>query len=310
VRSPVDAEKTAPQFAGTLENELDDSRLIARDADPFGGVASGQGNVAGLRPLTCLLVDFENVQPSADDVALLRGEDYRLWVFRGPHQTKYDAALAEAWQPLGKHVRFVQGCRPGKNALDFYLAFFLGRLCEEFATAGQAVRFVVISNDRGLLPLFEYMAVAAGVEGGIAPTIAMALDVARKQTASVPDRNTPHSCELAAIQTSRAIQVARTTPATPVRAAPSKPAPTAAKSATEPKKTAARADPYRLVLESLRKHSKNRPAKLQTLVNHIPSAAGASITKGEAEQIVQRLAREGHLVISGNKLEYRLGTSK
>jgi len=273
-------------------------------------MASGQGNETGAQPLTCLLLDFENVQPSADDAALLRGEDYRLWVFRGPHQTKYDAALAEAWQPLGKQVRFVHGCRSGKNALDFHLAFVLGRLCEEFAAAGQPAQFVVISNDRGLLPLFEYMAVAAGVEGDIAPSIAKALEVARKQTARVPVRNTPPSCDLAAIHTARAIQIARATPAIPVKTAPSQPAQSAPKKAAEPKKTAAPADPYELVLKNLRKHSKNRPAKLQTLVNHIPSAAGASITKGEVDQIVQRLVREGRLVISGNKLEYRLGTSK
>ena len=61
-----------------------------------------------MKPLTYLLVDFENVQPAASEMALVRGDEYRLWIFRGPHQNKYDAAMAEAWQPLGRQASFVQ----------------------------------------------------------------------------------------------------------------------------------------------------------------------------------------------------------
>ena len=38
--------------------------------------------------LTHILVDFENVQPSAADIGLVRGENRRLTIFRGPGQMK------------------------------------------------------------------------------------------------------------------------------------------------------------------------------------------------------------------------------
>ena len=47
--------------------------------------------------LTHILVDFENVQPSAADIALVRGDALRLAIFRGPGQMKYAADVAEAY---------------------------------------------------------------------------------------------------------------------------------------------------------------------------------------------------------------------
>ena len=67
---------------------------------------------------THILVDFENVQPSAADIALVRGDDLRLAIFRGPGQMKYSADVAEAWQPLGARVSFVHCAKAGRNAVD------------------------------------------------------------------------------------------------------------------------------------------------------------------------------------------------
>ena len=46
-----------------------------------------------------ILVDYENVQPR--DVPLLDAHRHRMIIFRGTHQKKVDADLAEALQPLG-----------------------------------------------------------------------------------------------------------------------------------------------------------------------------------------------------------------
>ena len=75
-----------------------------------------------------LLVDFENLRPPPADVARVRSGEFRLWVFHGPHQNKFDADLVKAWQPLGDRVDFVQSSKHGKNALDFHIAFTLGVL--------------------------------------------------------------------------------------------------------------------------------------------------------------------------------------
>ena len=65
---------------------------------------------------THILVDFENVQPSADDIGFMRGE------------VKYAADLAEAWQPLGGNVTFIRCAKAGRNAVDMHIAFYLGEL--------------------------------------------------------------------------------------------------------------------------------------------------------------------------------------
>lgn len=85
--------------------------------------------------LTYILVDFENVQPTAADIKLIRGADYRVRLFHGPHQNRFDAELVKALQPLGVQVEYIQCERNGKNALDFHIAFYVGRLVQKGETA-------------------------------------------------------------------------------------------------------------------------------------------------------------------------------
>jgi hypothetical protein len=96
--------------------------------------------------LTYILVDFENVQPSAADIGLVRGDGVRLCIFRGPGQTKYSADVAEAWQPLGASVTFIRCAKAGRNAVDMHIAFYLGELvsAQDRAAAGKGARFVVV----------------------------------------------------------------------------------------------------------------------------------------------------------------------
>jgi hypothetical protein len=70
--------------------------------------------------LTCILIDFENVQPTAADMKLIRGADYRVPLFHGPHQKMFDAETVKAPQPPGVQLEYFQCERKGKNALDFH----------------------------------------------------------------------------------------------------------------------------------------------------------------------------------------------
>ena len=101
--------------------------------------------------LTYILIDFENVQPAAEELSLIRGADYRVRLFHGPHQNRFDADVAKALQPLGSQLEYFQSEAKGKNALDFHIAFALGRLVQEggvtFASTGSKMRFVVVSRD-------------------------------------------------------------------------------------------------------------------------------------------------------------------
>lgn len=104
---------------------------------------SGPGTVS-----THVLVDWENVQPSDADVRVLVPDVTDVWLFHGPAQTNVDARHAS----FGDRATPVKIARAGKNALDFHLSFYMGYIAARHPDA----RFVVVSNDKGYLPMLEH----------------------------------------------------------------------------------------------------------------------------------------------------------
>ena len=107
--------------------------------------------------LTYILIDFENVQPAADDLKLIRGEDYRVRVFHGSHQSRFDKDMVKALQPLGERADYIECERKGKNALDFRIAFFLGSIAKEYESIKAKPAVVVIAKDTDLDTLLEHV---------------------------------------------------------------------------------------------------------------------------------------------------------
>jgi PIN domain len=103
-----------------------------------------------LRP-SIILIDFENVQPK--DLARLRGQSFTTKVFCGVHQTKVPFDLAAELQPLGKDAEYIRIQGTGRNALDFHIAFYIGRLSAEMPDA----TFFIISRDAGFDPLIKHL---------------------------------------------------------------------------------------------------------------------------------------------------------
>jgi hypothetical protein len=110
---------------------------------------------------THVLIDFENRQPPAADLRRLDATRHRVWIFRGPQQKKFDADMIDVLQPLGDRVQHVPSARAGRNALDFLLAYHLGRLVEaherEYPSAEDGGSFVVLSRDTGFDSLIEHI---------------------------------------------------------------------------------------------------------------------------------------------------------
>ena len=98
-----------------------------------------------------IFIDHENVP--LDSVALLNREDVRLLVFVGSKQSKISVEAAAAIQQLGSKAEYVKISGAGPNALDFHIAFYLGRLVGRDQTAC----FHVISNDKGFDPLIAHL---------------------------------------------------------------------------------------------------------------------------------------------------------
>lgn len=104
-----------------------------------------------------VLVDFENVQPSGLE-GLVRGK-HHVRLFVGASQSKIPFETARALQALGSDAEYVQITGSGRNALDFHIAYHLGRLAVE----NPAAKFLVVSKDTGFDPLVEHMR-AAGLD--------------------------------------------------------------------------------------------------------------------------------------------------
>ncbi len=72
-----------------------------------------------------IFIDFENVQPR--DLALLKGLEFKGMIFVGVSQAKLSTEFVFAVQSLGPAAEYVRIDGNGRNALDFHIAYYLGR---------------------------------------------------------------------------------------------------------------------------------------------------------------------------------------
>ena len=98
-----------------------------------------------------VLVDFENVQPK--NIGLLHGGAFKIKVFVGANQAKVPLEIARALQAFGPHAEYIQIEGSGRNALDFHIAYYLGRLAAENPDAS----FCIVSKDSGFDPLIRHV---------------------------------------------------------------------------------------------------------------------------------------------------------
>ena len=98
-----------------------------------------------------ILIDFENVQPK--DLAQLRGRSFKTKVFCGANQTKVPLDLAAELQTLGPDAEYIRIQGTGPNALDFHIAYYIGRLSAEIPGA----TFHIVSKDKGFDPLVKHL---------------------------------------------------------------------------------------------------------------------------------------------------------
>ena len=98
-----------------------------------------------------MLIDFENVQP--DSLDLLDHDHFRLRVFVGASQGKVPFDVAASLQRFGDRMEYIKISGHGLNALDFHIAYYIGRLAAEDQTA----YFHIISKDTGFDPLIRHL---------------------------------------------------------------------------------------------------------------------------------------------------------
>jgi hypothetical protein len=98
-----------------------------------------------------VLIDYESVQPN--QLELLNRSEFVAYVFVGKGQTKLSFETVSAIQDLGERAKYIKISGAGPNALDFHIAFYIGRIG---ATDPNAF-FHIISKDKGFDPLIEHL---------------------------------------------------------------------------------------------------------------------------------------------------------
>ncbi|MDO9004199.1 MAG: PIN domain-containing protein [Aquabacterium sp.] len=98
-----------------------------------------------------VLIDLENVQPAS--LVGLDADFFHVTVFVGASQTKIPFELANAVQKFGARASYIKISGNGSNALDFHIAYYIGKLVQQDPTA----YFHIISKDAGFDPLIQHI---------------------------------------------------------------------------------------------------------------------------------------------------------
>ena len=229
-----------------------------------------------------LLVDFENVQP--DNLGGLKPSEWRILVFLGQHQTRLELGLVQAVQAFGPNAQYIPIVGNGKDALDFHIAFYIGKLAAEQPGA----RFVIVSKDTGFDPLVKHLD---------------KLGIQCKRVATIPGASVK-------LPAAKPMPVAKPAPVAKVAKVVAKVAakqPTKQPAKQPAKKTAARkpATPPRFqeVVERLKKMKHAVPRTVKTMHSSLASF-NPPFDEAQIDAMLQALQNAGVLTVEGRKLVY------
>lgn len=228
-----------------------------------------------------VLVDFESVQ----DIEFSRIAGSRLVVFAGEVQRKVPIEVAMGLQALGERARWVRSSGVGPNALDFHIAFEIGRMVE----TGEKGPVFVLSRDKGFDPLLAWLGAELGIPARRVASLAEAFGAGGADAGSTP---APAVAPAAAPKPSASTQPVAPKPPTATKATPAK---TPAKNGAQPqpgngKKAGAKpnAELTRQILARSQKAA--RPRRRATLAKHIHAMFKAhAIAEREVESIIAKL---------------------
>jgi len=219
-------------------------------------------------PVNHVFVDYENVREV--DPAIVGSKTVQLTLLLGAQKTKLDATLVEKLIQYAATVEMVRLKSSGRNALDFALAYYLGRAVH----ADPCGYFHIVSKDKGYDALIEHLR-------------------------SKHIRVHRHDSFTTLTFTPRTKPAVATPPV----------ATSAAKSPTKVKPVPTHLESLEArVLEHLRKPATNRPRTKQKLVSHLITHLGKKVTEAEVLDLVELIGQAGHLVIDEKgKVIYHLG---
>lgn len=222
-----------------------------------------------------VLIDYENVQVKS--LELLQGEYFRVYIFLGTNNTKLSRDLAVAVQSMGARAKYVELSSSGPNALDFYIAYYLGRLVLQEPLGF----FHIISKDKGFDPLVEHLKTQSILSARSTSIDAMPCFVIKPISE--------------AVHTTGLVPAEEAKPAAPVPLIP-----------PADKKAVLHADQIQLALNDLITRQSNKPATLKTLLNTIHARIGKDRSLAEAQAVRDALVLRKYVLVNGLKVSYKL----
>lgn len=229
-----------------------------------------------------VLIDHENVQPG--ELKLLDRMDVRIWIFVGASQGKIATGLAIDAHAMADRVSFMQISAQGSNALDFHIAYYLGKLCSQ----EPASFFHILSKDTGFDPLVTHLR-GQGHKVYRVPTM--------QALAFLPKPHNAGSGVAASTPAPAAVAIPAPVagvPAQPAVAAPAKPE----------KAGMSQAQRLAHIRENLQKPKATRPAKHSTLRNHVLAQFHKQINAQQVDEIINGLVKGRVLQLQGSKVHY------
>ncbi len=211
-----------------------------------------------------VLIDYENVQP--ENLTPLKQEMFKVMVFVGANQTKLTREIVFAMQSMGPQAEYVEITGNGSNALDFHIAYYIGKLS---ATDPEAY-FHIISKDAGFDPMITHLK-------------AKKLLVDRVKTIE----------EIPLLKVNSPKPVEPEAPPPPVKASTAK----ATKALTHKERVA-------LISANLKMPKATTPKTVKKLSSHINSMFAKTLAEDEIKRIIQSLEDFGTISIADNKVTY------
>lgn len=106
---------------------------------------------AACPPMNHVFVDFENVR--SVELSAVGRSNFVFHLFLGPNNVKLDVDLVDRLLASSQSVKLIRSPKPGKNALDFVLAYHLGQAVQSEPKA----KFHLVSQDAGFDALVELL---------------------------------------------------------------------------------------------------------------------------------------------------------
>ena len=223
-------------------------------------------------------MDFENVHQLDHSVIGTKAVSFTLLM--GAKQTKVDAVVMERIMERAATVQLVRLTTIGKNALDFTIAYYVGRAVITDPTG----YFHIVSKDKGYDPLIEHLR-SRHIRAYRHDDFSTLTLTGHPKPPITPPATPP-----------TATPPATPSPKTP-RKTPSKASsklPVAAPSKPQPKPPV---DLLTKALAHLKKNTTNRPKRKKTLLSHLRDLKGKKATEADALDLVEKLSKAGHISI-------------